>query len=64
MNEDVTPLPRHTRPGSVRLDPAVQEQVEEFRRADYRNLNNAVNLLLIEALTARGLWQAQGSTEG
>lgn len=46
---------------SVRLDPAVQRRVDEFRRTDYRNLNNAVNMLVIEALRARGLWTDQQS---
>jgi hypothetical protein len=53
--------------GSVRLDPEVRVKLADFCRTDYRTMSNAVNLLVIEALTARGLWQAgqvQCGTEG
>lgn len=50
------------RPASVRLDPQVHAQVEAFRRGEYRNFSNAVNLLLVEALAARGFWPA-GTTQ-
>lgn len=56
MVEETSQADRPTRPSSVRLDPAVQRQVEKFRRVEYRQLNNAVNILLIEALKARGMW--------
>lgn len=49
-----TPKPR---PSGVRLDPEVQRLIDEICRTEYRQIGNAVNLLLIEALKARGLWE-------
>lgn len=42
--------------GSVRLDQDVRDAVAAFCASERRNVSNAVNLLVIEALTERGLW--------
>jgi hypothetical protein len=47
-----------SRPGSIRLQAQVQAIVNEICADEYRTVSNAVNLLVIEALTARGRWPA------
>jgi len=42
------------KPTSLRLAPDVKDALTAFCRADRRSLNSAINLLLAEALTARG----------
>ncbi|MGH3779589.1 MAG: hypothetical protein ACRDRO_02885 [Pseudonocardiaceae bacterium] len=47
--------------GSARLEPDVLRVVGEVCTSERRSLSNAVNLLVIEALKARGLWTDQQS---
>jgi hypothetical protein len=44
--------------GVFRLDRDVRPIVDEVCRKERRSVSNTVNLLVIEALTARGLWPA------
>ena len=53
MNERI---PRdRPRPTSLRLALDVREALEVFCRTDRRSLNSAINLLVAEALAARGV---------
>ncbi len=41
---------------NAKIEPDVRQHLIDFCRNERRTMNNAVNLLVIEALQARGLW--------
>jgi hypothetical protein len=49
--------------GVVRLDPDVLPVITKICSDERRSLSNAANLLLIEALIARGLWASAQTTD-
>lgn len=58
--DEIVTQPKAT---NAKIDPDVRQELIPFCKTERRTMNNAVNLLVIEALTARGLWPAEPRTD-